>query len=144
MLEPFTPFTTQATEKVLDVLSFAIAEQIDLSNVEQVSVLVNELPDRMAKQFIARFRLPGEVLQDQKLLCEYPKRGILNAIRYELSELGDRYPRALGWLRKVRPVIVQHRVWQAMVYPGIPVHKDLSHVRLFYQTNMAEVQPHVR
>jgi hypothetical protein len=135
------PFTASTSEKVLDVLSFAIAEQIDLTDPSQLTMQINELPNRMVAQFIARFRLPGEVIQDQTLICEYPKRGILNAIRYELAELGDRYPRVLGWMRRARPVIVQHRVWQSLVYPGVPVHRDLEKVRIFYQTGSSEVQP---
>lgn len=131
--------SVEQKELVLDVLSFAIAEQINLINPTQLTMQINELPERMSRQFIARFRLPGEVKQDNRLIASYPKRGILNAIRFELSEWGERFPRALGWLQRVRPVMVEHRMWQAIVYPELPVHRDLEKVRIFYQTNMAEV-----
>lgn len=136
---PPVDFSVQTEQVILDVLSFAIGEQIELLNMEQMNLQMQDLPNRMARQFVLRFRLPGEVKQDNRLIASYPKRGILNAIRFELSELGVRYPRALGWLQRVKPTMVEHRMWQAVVYPDIPVHRDLEKVRIFYQTNMNEV-----
>jgi hypothetical protein len=144
MLEPFTKFDELSPEvfkhKTLDVLSYAIAQQIGLAGANMEMELVN-LPERMAQQFILRFRLPGEVIQDNRLMCEYPERGVLNAIRYELALLGERFPRTLGFLRKAMPVVNQLRVYQSVVYPDVGVHPDMEKVRIFYQDNLVKVLP---
>lgn len=139
MLEPGTKITETIQEKTLDVVSYAIGQTIYKRTAALFSqppeVVHYELAEKMADQFIARFRLPSEVLQDQKVIAEYPKRGILNAIRYELAMLGNRYPRALGWLQKAMPTINRVRVYEAAVYPNIPVHPDMDYVRIFFSSN---------
>lgn len=77
---------------------------------------LDKLPMEMALRLTARLRVPGQVLQDDTLIAEYP------------VTLWDYIKRALGWRHR----IAQVRMNEHLVYPEVQVpDRYSSTVRLW-------------
>jgi hypothetical protein len=79
-------------------------------------IIQQEIVDRMTIQFLAQWRLPVEVLADDKVIAEYP------------ATLWDHIKKVLGFDYIKRQV----RLNAVLAFPEIPVPKGASYVSYSY------------
>jgi hypothetical protein len=84
----------------------------------------------MACVFKATFRLPSEVMQDNRLVAEYPA-SLWDHVKLKLRGWG------LTWFK---PKVPEVRVHQVAVYPAFPaVHRDMERVRIAFMPKLETV-----
>lgn len=108
-------------EKTIEVLRFNCA--IEVHNLD-VSVNTSGLAERLAHRLVASLRLPGEVLQDNKVVAEYP------------ASLWDHIKKVLGFKHE----LVRVRCSETVVFPDIQLPPRQHCVSVCWHENVEKSQ----
>ena len=95
---------------VLDVLRYNVATLLDVRDQSHFDMFVEELPHRMARQFVAEWRVAGQVLAEDKVIAEYP------------ATLWDHIKAKLGFEHRVKQV----KLTEHVAFPEVSVPQHLQ------------------
>lgn len=95
----------EVKERVLDVLRFNVSARLDASFEPRVDYFLDAFPQELAYRLTAEWRVPGEVLQDDTVVAEYP------------ASLWDHLKSVLGFDHET----VKVRVNEIVCFPDVPV-----------------------
>lgn len=104
-----TPMEDLAIQtRCLDVLRFSVSSQFDLRFEPHLDLSVDYIPEQMARRLTAHWRVPGEVLQDDTVIAEYP------------ASLWDHIKSAFGLKHRTTQV----RLNETVCFPDVPLSPD--------------------